>query len=165
MSSKIILDNITVKNNPACFCDDITLEVTFTALEALPFPLSWKIIYVGSALSEDYDQTLQEFDIDPIESSCTLKFDISCPGPEAIKIPSRELMSNFCHYSGVTALILTASYRSQEFIRVGYYVHNQITEQLLEDPMQLPLELLITKIRRTIISDKPRVTKFNIDWS
>lgn len=32
-------------------------------------------------------------------------------------------------YLGVTALIITASYWNQEFIRVGYYVHNQLVEQ------------------------------------
>lgn len=29
----------------------------------------------------------------------------------------------------------------------------------------MPLSFLVNKIKRTIISDKPRVTKFNIDWS
>ena len=134
MSAKIILDNIMVKDNPCSFLDNINFEVTFTALEALQFPISWKIIYVGSAISEDYDQTLEEFDIDPIENSSTLKFDISCSNPDANKIPRNELLCTFSIMLGVTALILTASYRGQEFIRVGYYVHNQIVEELAEDP-------------------------------
>ena len=87
MSARVILDNIIVKDNPASFLDNINFEVTFTALEPLPFPLSWKIIYVGSALSEDYDQTLEEFDIDPIEQNSTLKFDISCANPDPHRIP------------------------------------------------------------------------------
>lgn len=62
---------------------------------------------------------------------------------------------------------MTASYRSQEFIRVGYYVHNQLIGELQEgkeiDDLSLPD--LVRQIKRTIISDKPRVTKFNIDWS
>lgn len=61
---------------------------------------------------------------------------------------------------------MTASYRSQEFIRVGYYVHNQLIGELQEgkeiDDLSLPD--LVKQIKRTIISDKPRVTKFNIDW-
>lgn len=67
---------------------------------------------------------------------------------------------------GVTALILTVSYRSQEFIRVGYYVHNQLAGDLPEDQDidSLALSEIVSKIRRTIISDKPRITKFNIDW-
>jgi histone chaperone ASF1 len=90
--------------------------------------LSWKIIYVGSALSEDFDQTLEEFDIGPIENKSTLKFDISCSSPDPSKIPRRELLCTPLLILGVTALILTASYRAQEFIRVGYYVHNQLQE-------------------------------------
>jgi hypothetical protein len=30
---------------------------------------------------------------------------------------------------------------------------------------EIPLHQLINKIKRTIISDKPRVTKFIIEWS
>ena len=74
MSSKIILDNIIVKNNPATFTDPLCFEVTFSCLEPISHPLSWRIIYVGSALTEDYDQTLEEFEIPPIESASTLKF-------------------------------------------------------------------------------------------
>lgn len=76
MSSKIILDNIIVKNNPARFSDSLCFEVTFSSLEPINYPLSWKIIYVGSALTEDYDQVLEEFEIPPIETASTLKFEI-----------------------------------------------------------------------------------------
>lgn len=31
-------------------------------------------------------------------------------------------------YAAVTALIMVASYRNQEFIRVGYYVYNELTK-------------------------------------
>lgn len=29
----------------------------------------------------------------------------------------------------MTALLITASYREQEFIRVGYYIHNQLVAE------------------------------------
>jgi len=61
MASKIILDNISVTNNPAPFLSNIELEITFTALQAISLPLEWKIIYVGSAKNEDFDQILEEF--------------------------------------------------------------------------------------------------------
>jgi hypothetical protein len=32
MTSKVILDNISVKNNPALFQENMQLEITFTAL-------------------------------------------------------------------------------------------------------------------------------------
>jgi len=49
MSSQIILDNIAVSNNPAPFLDSMHFDITFTALEAIPDVIEWKIIYVGSA--------------------------------------------------------------------------------------------------------------------
>lgn len=61
MTSKIILDNISVGNNPAPFLDNISLEITFTAVDTIPDKLDWRIIYVGSAKDETYDQVLEEF--------------------------------------------------------------------------------------------------------
>lgn len=50
----------------------------------------------------------------------------------------------------------------QEFLRVGYYVNNDYEdEQLREEP---PTKVLIDKVQRNILSDKPRVTKFPINF-
>lgn len=63
---------------------------------------------------------------------------------------------------GVTVLLLTCSYMGQEFLRVGYYVNNDYEdEQLKEEP---PTKVLIDKVQRNILSDKPRVTKFPINF-
>lgn len=51
MSAKIILEDISVKNNPAMFTDSFSFEVTFSSVEPVDGPVNWKIIYVGSALS------------------------------------------------------------------------------------------------------------------
>jgi len=59
-------------------------------------------------------------------------------------------------------LLLTCSYMDQEFIRVGYYVNNDYDdEQLREEP---PTKVLIDKVQRNILTDKPRVTKFPINF-
>ncbi|CAN4121732.1 unnamed protein product [Withania somnifera] len=63
---------------------------------------------------------------------------------------------------GVTVLLLTCSYVGQEFIRVGYYVNNDYDdEQLKEEP---PQKVLVDRIQRNILVDKPRVTKFPINF-
>ena len=63
---------------------------------------------------------------------------------------------------GITAILITCSYHNKEFIRVGYYINNTYDEQeLLENPPTMPL---IHKARRYILGDKPRVTRFPIDW-
>lgn len=59
-------------------------------------------------------------------------------------------------------VLITASYRQQEFVRVGYYVNNEYDEQELKD--NPPAEPQFNKLVRTIAADQPRVTKFKINW-
>lgn len=64
---------------------------------------------------------------------------------------------------GVTVVLVTCSYRGREFVRVGYYVNNDYADPfLLENP---PNRVDITKLQRNILADKPRVTRFPIDWT
>ena len=61
-----------------------------------------------------------------------------------------------------SVILLTGSYADQEFIRVGYYVNNAYdSEELRENP---PEVLDLSKVRRELLVDKPRVTRFNIKW-
>ena len=64
---------------------------------------------------------------------------------------------------GVTAVLLTCSYRdNQEFLRVGYYVNIEYEDQEMnENP---PANPDIPRLTRHILAEKPRVTKFHIDW-
>ena len=63
---------------------------------------------------------------------------------------------------GVTAIMLTVSYKDREFIRVGYFVSNEYPDpEMRENPPPQPkVELL----NRNILSDKPRVTRWQIEW-
>lgn len=57
---------------------------------------------------------------------------------------------------------MTASYNQQEFFRVGYYVNNYYEDpEMNENPPQMPA---LDKLTRHILAEKPRVTKFQIDW-
>lgn len=47
-----------------------------------------------------------------------------CPDP--VKIPCEDLL-------GVTVVLLTCSYKKQEFVRVGYYVNNEYPDQEMAD--------------------------------
>ena len=53
---------------------------------------------------------------------------------------------------GVTIVFITCYYRSQEFIRIGYYVSNTCDSHLE------------SSIQREIIADQPRVTHTPILW-
>lgn len=75
--------------------------------------------------------------------------------PDPSKIREEDII-------GVTVLLLTCSYMGQEFMRVGYYVNNDYDdEQLREEP---PAKVLIDRVQRNILADKPRVTKFPINF-
>ena len=78
--------------------------------------------------------------------------------PDISKIPQTDIV-------GVTAILLTGSYNTnQEFFRVGYYVNNAYSEEypdLIENPPATPD---ISKLTRHILTEKPRVTQFQIDW-
>lgn len=59
-------------------------------------------------------------------------------------------------------LLLTCSYVGQEFLRIGYYVNNEYSdENLREKP---PQTVLVDQIQRNILTEKPRVTKFLINF-
>ena len=75
--------------------------------------------------------------------------------PDPSKIRDEDII-------GVTVLLLTCSYLGQEFIRVGYYVNNDYDdEQLREEP---PPKVSVDRVQRNILADKPRVTKFPINF-
>ena len=83
------------------------------------------------------------------------KFVFEADAPDTKRIPDADVL-------GVTVVLLTCAYDGREFIRVGYYVNNEYeTEELNSDP---PAKPIIEKIRRNVLADKPRVTRFAIKW-
>ena len=77
--------------------------------------------------------------------------------PDLLKIPEEDRI-------GVTAVIVTCSYREKEFMRVGYYVNNELNEPVPEG-VEAPVPTLPSQLRRNVLVDQPRVTRFPIDWS
>ena len=73
-----------------------------------------------------------------------------------MKIPTKEDLL------GVTAIIISVAYKEKEFFRCGYYVYNQYTDPELID--NEPADVDINKVQRSILADKPRITRFDIDW-
>ncbi|CAN8104786.1 unnamed protein product [Discula destructiva] len=152
--SVVSLLGVNILNNPAKFTDNYQFEITFECLEQLEKDLEWKLTYVGSATSDQYDQELDTLLVGPIPVGVN-KFIFEADSPDIKRIPDAEIM-------GVTVVLLTCSYDGREFVRVGYYVNNEYeTEELAADP---PAKPIIEKIRRNILSEKPRVTRFAIKW-
>merc|ERR1712055_592189 len=64
---------------------------------------------------------------------------------------------------GATVVLISCSYHGQEFIRVGYFVHNDYeSEELRETPPETPD--MTQTINRSIMAEEPRVTRFRINW-
>lgn len=81
--AKVQLCNITVMDNPSPFLNPFQFEITFECIEELKegkisqfycnlaltkflTDLEWKMIYVGSAESEEFDQVLDSVFVGPI---------------------------------------------------------------------------------------------------
>jgi len=152
--SVVSLLGVNILNNPAKLTDKYELEITFECLEQLEKDLEWKLTYVGSATSTQYDQELDSLLVGPIPVGVN-KFVFEAEPPNITNIPHNEVL-------GVTVVLLTCAYDGREFIRVGYYVNNEYEdEELIANP---PAQPILEKIRRNMLADKPRVTRFAIKW-
>ena len=115
--------------------------------------LEWKLIYVSSPDKEELDQELDDCLVGPVPLGVN-SFEFEGSAPDPAKIPPEDVL-------GVAALILTGSYRDQEFVRVGYYQNTEYdSEEMREAP---PQKILFERLERNI-NAKPRVTRFQIKW-
>ncbi|KAL9625517.1 MAG: hypothetical protein Q9160_000227 [Pyrenula sp. 1 TL-2023] len=152
--SVVSLLGVKVVNNPAAFSDPYEFEITFECLEQLQKDLEWKLTYVGSATSAEHDQELDSLLVGPIPIGVN-KFIFEAEPPNLSRIPTSDIL-------GVTVILLTCSYDGREFVRVGYYVNNEYdSEELQAEPPSKPI---IERVRRNILAEKPRVTRFAIKW-
>ncbi|KAK3511838.1 hypothetical protein QTP70_025060 [Hemibagrus guttatus] len=163
--AKVQVLNVAVLDNPSPFGNPFQFEITFECMEDLPEDLEWKIIYVGSAESEEYDQTLDSVLVGPVPAGRHMFVFQASPqcfilsfvadAPNTGLIPESDAV-------GVTVVLITCTYRGQEFIRIGYYVNNEYTDaELRENP---PLKPDYSQLQRNILASNPRVTRFHINW-
>lgn len=117
------------------------------ACPVLPTPLT-------TFSSSEHDQELDSLLVGPIPVGVN-KFVFEADPPNTSRIPATDIL-------GVTVILLSCSYADREFVRVGYYVNNEYMDQSMnEEP---PAKPDMEKIRRNILADKPRVTRFQIKW-
>ena len=109
--------------------------------------------YVGDYRTTERDQILESVLVGPITRG-THKFCFQVVLPmcshKQANAPDLSLVPEDC-VLGVTIVFITCYYRSQEFIRIGYYVSNTCDSHL-------------ESIQREIIADQPRVTHTPILW-
>ena len=187
--SVVSLLGVKVLNNPAPFDSKYQFEITFECLENLKNgrPLHWTDqrqahqaqIWSGrsptSALlrrklalahaflfsssnphitRSEHDQELDSLLVGPVPVGVN-KFIFEADSPNLKRIPDSEIL-------GVTVILLSCSYDDREFVRVGYYVNNEYdSEEMNAEP---PSKVDIKRVRRNVLAEKPRVTRFAIKW-
>mmetsp|Transcript_27382 Transcript_27382/g.64674 ORF Transcript_27382/g.64674 Transcript_27382/m.64674 type:complete len:210 (-) Transcript_27382:194-823(-) len=151
----VTVTNVTVLDNPARFENPFQFEIEFECIAPIPDDIEWKLTYVGSAESDDYDQLLDSVDVGPMQVG-PYKFVFQAEAPDPRRIPTHDIL-------GVTVILLSCFYHEKEFIRIGYYVNTEYdAPELMEAP---PEQILYERLVRNILVDKPRVTRYQIDWA
>ena len=112
--AKVHVCNVLVLDNPAQFMSKLEFEITFECIEDLPEDLEWKIIYVGSAESEEYDQILDTVYVGPVPEG-RHKFVFTADPPNPAKIPVTDVV-------GVTVILITCAYRGQVIIPFLFFI-------------------------------------------
>ncbi|KAG9012871.1 Histone chaperone asf1 [Tulasnella sp. JGI-2019a] len=151
--SAVTIRNVEFLNNPARFTDAYNFRVTFECISPLKDDLEWKLIYVPTPGSPEHDQELDDCMVGPVPVGIN-SFEFSSPAPDTRKIPSEDVL-------GVAAIILTATYNDQEFVRVGYYQNTEYDNE--EWRLQPPSQIVFDRLTRELAS-KPKVTRFMIKW-
>lgn len=64
--AKVHVLNVGVHNNPSPFHTPLQFEIHFECLEELQDDLEFKIIYVGSAETVEFDQVLDQIVVDAV---------------------------------------------------------------------------------------------------
>jgi histone chaperone ASF1 len=104
--------------------------------------------------SDQYDQELDSLLVGPIPVGVN-KFVFEAEAPNTTRIPDADVI-------GVTVILLTCAYDGREFVRVGYYVNNEYdSDELNAEP---PAKPIIERVKRNVLAEKPRVTRFAIKW-
>jgi len=154
MASLVNVTSINVIGPIAPANSDFKFEIGFEATAALKEELEWKLIYVGSAEDEKFDQELESVLVGPVALGKN-KFVFEAPCPDLSKVPSKDLL-------GVTVVLLTCAYKSREFLRVGYYLNTFYGDEALR--LAPPAVVNVSALHREILADRPRVTRFQIPW-
>ena len=160
----IKVNNIKVKeeNKETPILTPFHFTVYFTCSQILKQDIEWSVIYVGNAEDENYDQLLDVVEVGPISHLGDYQFELEVPAPNFHLIPKEE-------HLGITCILILGKYNKQEFIRVGYYLKNEYWIEEEEEEKEVEKEkeqdlYYLNKIKRSILTDMPRVTTFSIYW-
>jgi histone chaperone ASF1 len=111
-------------------------------------------MFVSSPGNQELDQELDDCMVGPVPVGVN-SFEFEASPPNSKIIPREDVL-------GAAAVILTGSYRDQEFVRVGYYQNTEYDiPEWNDSPPEGPIQF--DRLVRTLMK-KPRVTRFQIKW-
>ncbi|KAI8811198.1 histone chaperone asf1a-B [Cladochytrium replicatum] len=146
----VTLTNLNVVENPAPLLSPISFEITFEVIAALKEDLEFKMLLAIGSEEKELESVL----VGPVPVGVNRFVFTSDPLKPAL-IPAEDVLD-------VMGVLVTCSYRDKEFVRVGYFVHNEYAEpEVNENPPSTPD---YAKLFRKFLVEKPRVTRFSIPW-
>lgn len=105
----ITVSEVAVLNNPASFSDPFSFDISYTATQDLAQDLEWKMIYVGSAESEELDQQLDCIMVGPVYAG-SYRFVFEGDPPDPARLQPEDVV-------GISAILLTCSYKARRGAR------------------------------------------------
>uniref|UniRef100_A0A7S1UQG1 Anti-silencing function protein 1 n=1 Tax=Grammatophora oceanica TaxID=210454 RepID=A0A7S1UQG1_9STRA len=186
------INNMVVLDNPTTFNSMFQFEITFECLQELDDDLEWKVLYVANAQDTSKDIVLEEVLVGPVPVGIN-KFILQADAPDAptqLSANAQEWLGVTvvlvtCSYRE-REFVRVGYYVNNGY--EGYDPESTTTTTTSQDPKtdgddatknkeeaqssvvaaQPPppslSQLDVSKVIRTILADKPRVTKFPIPW-
>lgn len=137
--------NVKVLENPSNFLQPFQFKITFTADEDLKNDeYEWKIVYVGSAESKDFDQVLLSESLG-FYSKGQHDLILRSTSIDPVKIPKDELLAP-------SIVLLVGYHKNKQFFQVGYLV---VKEYLDDEEPDVITEY--DKLQKTIVEDFTRI--------
>jgi histone chaperone ASF1 len=151
------ITNILLSDKSEPFLSPINLEIFYETFSTLQLPVTFKIIYIGSIESSQYDQILLSLE-KPITHIGEEKLSLMAVSPNPDLIPTLEDLL------GMSALMVSCSYNNQEFFRCSYYVRNDYISEIDVNQIQQK-NLICQNVFRCFFTAKPKIIINDIDWN
>lgn len=148
---KIEILGIRTIKNPVSMKEKLQFQILFELKEVLQEKLHIKFVYVQSPINEKKDEELETYHIFGHQLG-KFKITFQVTPPSIIGNTMSDLF-------GITVLLIQFIYKGFEFIRVGYYINNELKGSIEKDSNS-GFFFKVKNTERNILIKEPRVTRF-----
>jgi len=143
---------VKVTINPIKFKDNLQLQILFELREKLSENLDVRFVYVHSPTNKECDEELKVYEI---PANRIGKFKVNF-----LVAPPILYLEKLVDVFGITLLLIQFTYITREFMRIGYYVNNELYGPVERDSKS-NLFFKMNFSERNILEKQPRITKFS----